>query len=125
VSSGKLCPKGWHIPRKVDWNLLIDQLGGIMCAGGKLKVIGTDYWTFPNIGATNSSKFNALPSGIHRLGSYRRFKYDCYWWSTTESDGNNVFTVSLEYGTERAVYSYRTKDDVGMSVRCIKDIEYK
>lgn len=119
VSSGKLCPKGWHIPTESDWKTLVNQLGGITYAGGKLKVVGTDYWDL-NIGATNSSKFNAVSSGIHRIGGYEEFKLKGYWWSTTETDDSNVFSISLGSYRESVFYSNRSKS-VGMSIRCIKD----
>jgi hypothetical protein len=39
--------------------------------GGKLKVTVFNYWHYPNTGATNSTGFKALPSGV--LGSDGEF----------------------------------------------------
>ena len=64
ISTGKLCPKGWHIPSYEEWTTLIDYLGGEGVAGGKMKTTGTTYWATPNRGATNLSGFSALPSGF-------------------------------------------------------------
>ena len=40
VNTGKLCPDGWHVPTNEEWTELIDYLGGIQVAGGKLKEAG-------------------------------------------------------------------------------------
>jgi len=55
------CPKGWHLPSVEEWTILVNYLGGDSIAGGKLKAIGTTYWTAPNAGASNQSVFSALP----------------------------------------------------------------
>lgn len=56
-------PTGWHIPSEAEWQELINNLGGESIAGGKLKEAGYLHWVKPNTGATNESKFNALPAG--------------------------------------------------------------
>ena len=63
VNTGKLCPSGWHIPIEADWTNLTTFLGGENGAGGKLKESGTSHWINPNSGATNETKFTALPGG--------------------------------------------------------------
>jgi uncharacterized protein (TIGR02145 family) len=37
VRTGLLCPIGWHVPAKSEWETLIFFLGGDDIAGGKLK----------------------------------------------------------------------------------------
>lgn len=44
VSTGKICPAGWHVPSDSEWSVLTDYLGGLSVAGNKLKDTGTDYW---------------------------------------------------------------------------------
>jgi len=50
-----ICPTGWHLPTINEWTLLVDYLGGMTVAGGKMKETGTVHWRTPNIGATNES----------------------------------------------------------------------
>ena len=63
VGTGKLCPAGWHVPDNTEWTVLATYLGGSKVAGGKMKVIGIQFWRQPNTGATNSSGFSGLPAG--------------------------------------------------------------
>ncbi|MBL0287321.1 MAG: fibrobacter succinogenes major paralogous domain-containing protein [Bacteroidetes bacterium] len=60
VGTGKLVPKGWHVPTDAEWETLITYLGGEDIAGRKMK--STNYWKSPNVGASNSSGFNGLPA---------------------------------------------------------------
>jgi len=41
VETGELCPSGWHVATKEDFEELISNLGGNSIAGGKLK--STDF----------------------------------------------------------------------------------
>ena len=57
-----LCPKGWNVSSKADWDKLIRYLGGdLKTIGKQLKKSGIKGWNGPtkkNIG------FNAVPNGI-------------------------------------------------------------
>ena len=68
VNTGKLCPIGWHVPIKEEWMKLLTFIND---NGGKLKEVGMAHWHFPNVGATNSSGFTALPGGFRsRTGNF-------------------------------------------------------
>ena len=56
-SSG-LCPEGYRVPTVSDFSVLLSN-----AQGGALKATGTDLWSSPNTGATNSSGFTAVPAG--------------------------------------------------------------
>ena len=58
-----VAPEGWHIPSDSEWLELINNLGGVNSAGGKLKQSGFLHWEEPNTGATDEIGFTALPSG--------------------------------------------------------------
>ncbi len=125
VSTGKLCPVGWHVPSDEEFGTLITYLGGDKIAGGKIKEAGTDHWTTPNLGATNGSGFTALPAGgrynIYSAGgSFADLGTACYLWSSTAYDASNGLSRDIAYHIAGVNRNYYPKGD-GESVRCIKD----
>lgn len=55
-----VCPKGWHIPSDAEFTTLSINLGD--SDGGAMKST-SPLWNSPNMAATNSSGFSALPGG--------------------------------------------------------------
>ena len=129
VNTGKLCPSGWHVPSKEEWQTLVDFIGGTSEAGGKLKEIGFDHWETPNEGATNAYGFYALPSGnrSYSNGQYNQLGETGDWWtSTTRSGmtdiyGDNVSELFTVYYELPFVDFQQESKRWGFSVRCIKD----
>lgn len=125
VNSGKLCPKGWHIPTKDDWTELADYLGGT--AGGKMKATGnkkdgTGLWNSPNNGATNESGFTGLPGGgrTEPLGTFYDMGSHGVWWSATEYAEYAAWNITLHVDYNFILnYAYHKSD--GFSCRCVKD----
>lgn len=121
VKSGKLCPTGWHVPTDADWTTLINGLGVDSMAGGKLKLANYSAWISPNLYATNSTGFNAVPSGYRFYnGSYNNTSYSGNFWSATE---NNTATAWYRYLTYDKGKMYRNSIDkqYGFSIRCLKN----
>lgn len=121
-----LTPIGWHIPTDTEWTELENCLGGPSIAGGKLKAIGTienwdGLWRSPNLGASNSSGFTAIPSGYRYYnGTFDFIGFNAYWWSSTEHDSSNAWHRNLYFnGTDINRYYYDKL--FGFSVRCVKD----
>lgn len=114
-----LCPGEWHIPTETDWMALINYLGGLTAAGGKLKEEGLSHWTAPNTGATNAGEFSALPAGRRQVtGAFSYLGTTTYLWSSS-SDGSVVpYAVKLTYDSGEAVWGTYNKM-AGFSVRCI------
>ena len=44
VESGKICPKGWHVPSSEEWSVLYNHYGGRFSAGNMLKETGNLHW---------------------------------------------------------------------------------
>ena len=123
VNTGKLCPKGWHVPSDAEWTVLIDYLGGEDVAGGKLKETGTTHWDIPNEGATNESGFTALPGGDRGyLGTYEEIGQSGSWWCSTQNRYNTDFALFrfMHYGLSGVIcLNYYLNN--ACSVRCVKD----
>jgi uncharacterized protein (TIGR02145 family) len=121
ISTGKLCPAGWHIPGKEDLQMLIDFTGDSTSGGGKLKEAGTDHWLSPNKGAENSTGFSALPAGIRYFeGTFTANSEFTSFWSATETGNNGAWYLSLYYGDTKVRLDSISKK-YGLSVRCVQD----
>jgi uncharacterized protein (TIGR02145 family) len=126
-----LAPAGWHVPSDGEWNKFIkcvdtnaDTTGVFLqtsTGGGYLKEIGNIHWSAPNIGATDSYNFKALPSGMREIdGVFSAMKYLGLWWTTTEYDQNNSYKRGVGFNDAGFGRDYFNKK-WGFSVRCIKD----
>ena len=121
VNTGKLAPSGWHVPSDSEWEVLGSYLGGDNIAGGSLKDTGTTYWTLPNIGATNSSGFTALPGGYrYSTGGWDRIGNYAYWWTSTAIDAGSCWRRYI-YGDSVSVNRGGGERYYGFSIRCIKN----
>lgn len=121
VNTGKLAPKGWHIPTNEEWILLHDYLGGEYIAGGKLKEAGIKHWISPNNGGSNESGFTALPAGTrYDYGVFSDFGYYAHWWASTEFSSTNAAYHSLTT-INADLHGSSHKKELGFSVRCVMD----
>jgi uncharacterized protein (TIGR02145 family) len=99
-----VCPAGWHMPTDDEWTTLIDYLGGVNVAGGKLKETGTDHWNSPNTGATNEIGFTALAGGLRDYEGQFVFINDrAPLWSSTQNGIYGSWMRRLTYN-DAAVY---------------------
>nr|NQU91245.1 hypothetical protein [Bacteroidota bacterium] len=128
-----ICPDGWHLPTDTEWCTLttfldetvdcfaIGNMSGVD-AGGKMKEAGTTHWNSPNVGATNSSGFTALPGAGRNSNGWE------YWglgnvgvfWTSTQKDNNYAWhrLMDTEYAeVQRSYYDKNTS----VPVRCAKD----
>jgi uncharacterized protein (TIGR02145 family) len=121
TDSRNVCPVGWHVPTNDEWTTLTTYLGSDSVAGGKLKEIGTFHWLSPNVGATNSSGFTALPGGMrHIYGSYNLIGNLAFWWCSTEGSTLGGYNRAICSCGSDVGRGDGTKQN-GFSVRCLKD----
>ena len=120
VNTGKLCPAGWHVPEKAEWDTLVEYLGGKYEAGGKLKSKG--YWVYTDLQNNDEYEFNAIPSGNGSYnGGFMGMGYSAAWWSS--DDVNSTESRSLGLWYENNTTDNWTDNNKGnaYSVRCVKD----
>jgi uncharacterized protein (TIGR02145 family) len=133
-SAQGICPAGWHIPSDGDWMMLesalnmpqssIDSIGyrGTV-EGGMLKQEGTEFWSEPNIGATNEVGFNLLPAGgrdsagvFSSIGDWTDF------WTSTEYVENKIGAwYRLFSSSNSKIYRTAGIKRYSTSARCLKD----
>jgi uncharacterized protein (TIGR02145 family) len=124
VSSGLLCPIGWHVPNEAEWRTLTKFLGGTDVAGGKLKDYYSAYWSDPNNCFANNYGFAAFPGGrrYHFKGEFKDIKDRGYWWTSTGGDDFFAYSRSIYVDhddTNLNLFDANKRD--GFSIRCIKD----
>ena len=127
VESKKVCPSGWHIPSKVEWETLINKLGGEFEAGKKLKKTGYEFWqksdwTSSTDTATNSSGFSAIPTGGISTGLNIASMDARYWTSdltnvVIENDFHSVIVTKIITDTDLK----RDQLSNAAAIRCLKD----
>ena len=117
----QLSPLGYHIPTESEWITLKNFLGGENVAGGKMKEAGTTHWLSPNIDASNSYGFNALPGGFREFDGV----FDSIKTRSSFYCNNNYWVVRNVLSNDSgAAYGFgvpNTYRSAGDSVRCVKD----
>ena len=130
-----ICPKGWHVPRDVEWTQLTTTVSSnneYICnnnheniAKALADTIGWYSSTYDcvvgnDLSANNATGFSALPAvnyGNHGSGNYG---YGAVFWSATEASSTLAYNRSLSYNNatvgRRIIHKY-----YGYSVRCLRD----
>ena len=117
-----VCPRGWHLPNKTEWEILFNAAGGKDIAGKNLKsTSGWNVYRGKTCNGTDAFGFSALLAAYrYRIGDYYREDYDALFWSSTESDSYGAYNVALNYGADDALLNDNNRGHI-FSVRCIQD----
>jgi uncharacterized protein (TIGR02145 family) len=119
-----VCPKGWHLPSKEEWQTLVSFAGGEEIAGKKLKA-KRDWNSIERKSGngTDDYGFAALPGGVGSDGDFGNVGYYGYWWSSTKYDANYAgFRYMGRYmGYSENVYWNDVSKYSLFSVRCLQD----
>jgi uncharacterized protein (TIGR02145 family) len=126
------CPTGWHLPSDNEWKELEMFLGMSQSQadidgsyrgtdeGGKLKAVD-NLWSGSNVGATNSSRFTALPGGCGwEYGDFVNIGTNAWLWTSDQENSSNGWCRSLSTNNSQ-IGRGGTVKGLGMSVRCVKD----
>ena len=128
------CPAGWHLPKKEEWQTLIDSTKGsnsFTSSGSKYKHLMATSWI-----SSGGDKygFTAIPAGYwdgyKYIGMSAQYVAEADFWSFTEyntnyayyfriADNSNVVGSSGEKPEEGLFSDGRMK--YGFSIRCLKD----
>ena len=126
-----VCPDGWRLPTKADFEALVAaQSPSQSRAGAALKA--SDGW-FKKGNGTDDFGFKALPAGYRGAiskaddGTIAGGKFDgiggyAYFWSATEDTENsesNAYYLFLSFSSDAASLNTFAKEDY-RSVRCVR-----
>jgi len=114
-----LCPSGWHLPSRGEWQVLVEFAGGDKTAGKKLKT--TIGWDSKGNG-TDVFGFSALSGGQGKPDGSFSNSYYGLWWSASEYnyDSSKYYYVKMDYSNE-SVYLGPNQGSELLSVRCLQD----
>ena len=127
-----VCPDGWHLPSDGDWKelemflgmtaLTADSTGWRGNIGGKLKSAGREHWLIPNNGATNETRFTALPAGDRfPKGDYNNLHFSTFFWTSSNYNQDNAWARALGYYVTTMYRGHQDLKEFGFSVRCVRD----
>ncbi len=132
-----ICPDGWHIPSKTEFEELITTLGGPYVAGKELKYSSDILWPTANLPETTG--FGAVPSGSYLIDIFSNEFFNrgesCSFWSNTKYGSESLLSNSvaiLEVSNSNSIINANqatilkgndvfSVDRIGNPCRCIKD----
>ena len=113
-----ICPSGWHLPTKAEFETLFDAVGGQATAGSMLK--STSGW-YNDGNGTDGYGFSALPASYRYGGGGFSYEgYNATFWSATEDGSNGAYYMYLYFNDDGGNLD-NDNEKLGFSVRCIKD----
>jgi uncharacterized protein (TIGR02145 family) len=128
-----VCPSGWHLPSRAEW----DALSDLAVDGGKLvnytsgvdtfyywpgagKKLKSDAGWYGNGNGTDYYGFSALPGGNRYAdGSFVNAGYYGSWWTATEDNAGNAYYRGMRYNYYVSEINFVKGN--GFSVRCRGD----
>ncbi len=107
----KVCPAGWHLPSKVDFDRLLIQVGKGEKGSDNLR---HKRWEK----GKDLSGFSALPAGSCDKDGCAFFDTEAYFWSASERGKNQAYGLYVNISN---VTVNSGKMESYLAVRCIKD----
>ncbi|MCQ2063898.1 MAG: hypothetical protein MJY99_11255 [Fibrobacter sp.] len=130
-----VCPLGWHVPSKDEWDELgkfvvldnksVGGKSGIDFDNDKSPLRAESFWKSQYAGSDKYG-FSILPGGIFFMNTYDKLGDGAYFWTSTCDSSTGTRTSYFPYEVE----FYEDKDfefindpesDIAFSLRCIKD----
>ena len=112
-----ICPPGWHLPSKAEWENLITAAGGSSTAGSALKSL-TGWYRRGN--GTDALGFSGLPAGIRHDSGFGYEGSFAHFWTATECDDWSAYFLTMFDDSEEAYQTNNSKANA-FSVRCVKN----
>ena len=119
-----VCPDGWHLPRKEEWETLIAEMGDSSLTGKALKATsGWNEFKGENGNGDDTYGFSALPAG--RWYAYGKDFIEAgdyaYFWSSYQDTETSAYVMGLLYKNDNALMGSYDMNS-GVSIRCLKDV---
>jgi len=122
----KVCPFGWHLPSKAEWDALTSYIESdnvcSYCDAWHLKSTSgwKSGWNYDGNGE-DTYGFSALPGGYgDSVGDFDDVGDGGFWWSASEYDSYGAYVRNMRYYGEYANRNNGGKNFL-FSVRCLQD----
>jgi uncharacterized protein (TIGR02145 family) len=110
-AANTVCPAGYHLPSRLEWDNLAAAVGGKNVAGKKLRAISSD--------GTNDFGFSALLGGFRSAkGPFADVRVRGDWWTSKDFSDDKAYSRYIYGGSVDE--DYYNKEN-GFSVRCVQD----
>ena len=134
-SAKTVCPKGWHLPNKEEWERVEHHLVlmGMSCGDGLQKQVAkamaseTGWQTNSdtcavgnNQSTNNASNLSILPAGFYNYEHYSNFGYKAIFWSSWDYDAAYASSCGLSFDNA-SLKRFLDAKTSGFSVRCVRD----
>ena len=114
-----VCPSGWHLPSRAEWNDMISTIGG-NAVGKKLK--SKNGWNKIGRIGTDEYGFDAMPGGRRFAnGNFRLIGEAGNWWTSTECSSMEAYYRYMNASINEVGESNYYRKIMGFSVRCVKN----
>jgi len=111
-----VCPKGWHLPTKAEWDVLTTTVGSK--TGTYLKAKYDYNCPFNGIDAYD---FSGLPGGYgYSGGVFLKVGDDGNWWSSSVYNGSDAYYLNVTCYSDYAKL-FNCDKNILFSVRCLQD----
>lgn len=116
----ELCPSGWSVPTRLQWEVLMDYAGGAEAAGLELRAV--EDWNTVDPAAGDPHEFALLPGGyLDVFTGFEGHTSEAHFWTIEDSpQGNSAWYIRVLDESPAAEIIFAAKNR-GMAVRCIKD----
>ncbi len=109
-TSKNVCPSGYHLPTKVEFETLLNNYGG--SKNSKANYVA--------LMSNKSSGFAAILSGWHDSDGFVYIGEATSFWTTSAFGNDNAWIMSI-YNNPKIAIMISYKRSSGQSVRCLKD----
>lgn len=116
LDAREIAPAGWHIPSKLEWQTLIDNLGGNTLAMSQLASLSN--WSSFLCSRTNNSAMSIFGGGVRDNNGSDGFMFiKTNFWT-----GKNDNATAFEFNNTCTINSISgLPSNTGCYIRCVKD----
>ncbi len=110
-ASKNVCPIGWHLPSKSEFEILLNNYGGK----------NDDKANYTALIKNNKNDFSASYAGwCDETNNYDRNNEGGFFWTSSEKNNKNAWRLYIGINNKKA-YIHYDNQKYGFSIRCIKD----